>query len=361
MGYSVHCFETPLALHDVNVSLSSRFNRLAHPDAKVEEHKTQAWEQLKHHTPNLFNASKFRLHSYSKDHHSANDHHSALTLHFGVTDYASYVGLCCSSLVAQLLLDGERLHHDRFAFLSRKVGVAAALETTDGYVALLKRSTSVGLYQNLFDTPGGHPEPLTCHVTQKGLQILEADEDESEEEEARSRRTEVEVAVRREFFESITNEIHEEVNVAPELQQLPELLGVVLQTGACTPSFSFHVRTLCSAQELKELYEAGPADKFESVELELLSVEKLLAGGSSQMLLPGHRKEFSRPRSTLASKRSVNNVPAGQVLLSLLQRTSYLISHKDIRVASCLDPCDKGAAGTCSLQPIQGVNSVNLL
>ena len=49
-------------------------------------------------------------------------------------------------------------------------------------------------------------------------------------------------------------------------------------------SAAFHVRTSCSAQELKELYGAGPADKFESVELELLSVEKLLAEGPSQTL-----------------------------------------------------------------------------
>ena len=44
---------------------------------------------------------------------------------------------------------------------------------------------------------------------------------------------------------------------------------------------AFHIKTKCSAYELKKLYEAGPMDKFESVELELLTVENLLMEGST--------------------------------------------------------------------------------
>lgn len=58
-------------------------------------------------------------------------------------------------------------------------------------------------------------------------------EDEGNEDERRR----LEVAARDEFFRSIVTEVHEEVNVAPLLQQPPTLLGVVLQTDACTPSF----------------------------------------------------------------------------------------------------------------------------
>ncbi|KAG1688919.1 hypothetical protein DVH05_003003 [Phytophthora capsici] len=93
----------------------------------------------------------------------------------------------------------------------------------------------------------------------------------------------MEDAARQEFFQSIVNEVHEEVNLAPQQQQPPMLLGVVLQTDACTPSFSFHIKTECSAEELKDLYRVGPLDKFESVKLELLSAESLLAEGSTTL------------------------------------------------------------------------------
>ena len=208
-------------MDQVNVSLSSCFNRLLHPDTRLEQHKMQTWEQLKRQTPSLFNASKFRLKNISPS-----DHHSSLKLHLGVTDYASYVGMCCSSLTLQLLEDGEQLHGDRFAFLSRKVGVAAVVETADSHVALIKRSKNVGLYQSLYDTPGGHPEPSNIQLTEDMLHMLKDE-----------KKTQMENAARRELFQSIVTEVHEELNLPPELQQLPMLLGVVLQTDACTPSF----------------------------------------------------------------------------------------------------------------------------
>ncbi|RQM11883.1 hypothetical protein DD237_007227 [Peronospora effusa] len=267
MSFSVCYFKTPLAMDQVIVSLSSCFNRLPHPDTRFEQLKMQTWDQLKRKTPRLFNASKFRLQQITL---TPSDHHSLLTLHLGITDYASYVGMCCSSLTSQLVKDGEQLHGDRFAFLSRKVGVAAVVETVDGHVALIKRSKNVGLYQNMYDTPGGHPEPSNIQLTEDSLHMLKD-----------KKKTEMEKAARREFFQSIVHEVHEELNVAPELQQLPMLLGVVLQTDACTPSFSFHIKIKCSAHELKELYKAGPMDKFESVELEFLTVENLLMEGST--------------------------------------------------------------------------------
>ncbi|OWZ24169.1 hypothetical protein PHMEG_000820 [Phytophthora megakarya] len=265
MSYMVRCFDTPLTAQQVSVSLSSDFNRRLHPDPLVEQKKTQNWEQLQRQKPQLFNASKFRLHGF-------NEHQSSLQLQWGLTDYASYLGSCCSSLAPQLLADGHELHSDRFAFLSRKVGVAAVLETSDGQLALIKRSKQVGLYQDLYDTPGGHPEPSNIQLTEDVLETLED-----------HKKTQMEDAAKNEFFQSIVNEVHEEVNVSPQQQQPPVLLGVVLQTDACTPSFSFHVKAECSADELRELYRAGPMDKFESVKLELLSAERLLARGSTML------------------------------------------------------------------------------
>ncbi|KAE8913297.1 hypothetical protein PF005_g12287 [Phytophthora fragariae] len=270
MSFSVQSFESPLAVEQVRVCLSARFNRRVHTDAAVEQQAAQTWTELQRQSPRLFNASKFRLQALS-------DHHSQLQLDWGLTDYATYLGTCCSALAPRLLQDGRQSQQgDAFAFLSRKVGVAAVLETADAHVALIQRSKSVGLYQDLLDTPGGHPEPAHIQLTEDVLRTLE---DEGHED-ARRR---LEDAARDEFFRSIATEVHEEVNVAPQLQQPPALLGVVLQTEACTPSFSFHIKTECSAGQLRELYRAGPADKFESVKLVLLPSESLLAEGSATL------------------------------------------------------------------------------
>jgi hypothetical protein len=222
MAFSLVSLDAPLAAEQVSISLSTRFNRRIHPDASVAQQAAQTWTELQRKQPRLFNASKFRLQAL----HATS---SSLQMDWGLTDYASYLGTCCSALSPRLLEDGEQLG-DKFAFLSRKVGVAAVLETKDGQVALIRRSKNVGLYQDLLDTPGGHPEPDHVHLTEDILQRLEEERDQG-------KRTLLEHAATKEFFDSIANEIHEEVNVAPQLQQPPKLLGVVLQTEACTPSF----------------------------------------------------------------------------------------------------------------------------
>jgi hypothetical protein len=51
----------------------------------------------------------------------------------------------------------------------------------------------------------------------------------------------------------------------------------------CFGAAAFHVKTQCSADEMRALYRAGPPDKFESVKLEILSAEELLAKGSAML------------------------------------------------------------------------------
>lgn len=98
------------------------------------------------------------------------------------------------------------------------------------------------------------------------------------------------------------NEVHEEINISPADLSAPLLLGVVLQTDACTPSFctclpqvgqhaqchanevytaAFYMRTTRSAEEVQALYHAGPMDKFESQQLDLLDAQVLLGQASS--------------------------------------------------------------------------------
>lgn len=147
----------PFAREQVRVRLSARFNRRRHADAQLEASVDTTWEAYRREAPRVFNASKFRLHQWRA---AASD---GLVMDWGLTDYKTYLGTCCAAIAPRLLRDGAAHATDdeaeTFAFLSRKVGVAAVVETSDAHVALIKRSAAVGLYQNLHDTPGGHPEP----------------------------------------------------------------------------------------------------------------------------------------------------------------------------------------------------------
>lgn len=56
--------------------------------------------------------------------------------------------------------------------------------------------------------------------------------------ESDTKREQLETAAAHEFFASIVNEVHEEINLAEsELSAPPLLLGVVYQAEASTPSF----------------------------------------------------------------------------------------------------------------------------
>ncbi|KAF1327356.1 hypothetical protein FI667_g7604, partial [Globisporangium splendens] len=279
----------PFRLEQVRIRLTPEANRHVHPRTAIESAIDTVWREYKERSPRLFNATKFRLQSYQEiasggDGHASpsNAQTKLLTLEWGITDYKTYLGTCCSTNVTQLLADGKKLtaNGDEFAFVSRKVGVAAVVETSDGKIALIKRSNSVGVYQDMFDTPGGHPEPSHIGLTADVLEALQCDG-------KRAERGAMESAAVQEFFTSIVNEVHEEINLSDDQIRPPLLLGVVLQADAATPSFNshfvflslcvaFHIKAKCSSEELLALYLAGPKDKFESSKLVLIDAEAVL-------------------------------------------------------------------------------------
>lgn len=70
-----------------------------------------------------------------------------------------------SPAAAKLAADGARdFPWLEGAYLSQKLGVGAIVETVDGFLLSLRRSSGVGEGQGMMDAPGGHPEP-TVRVT----------------------------------------------------------------------------------------------------------------------------------------------------------------------------------------------------
>lgn len=115
--------------------------------------------------------------------------------------------------------------------------------------------------QDLIDVPGGHPEPEAIGIQSSSGPNGEGDDD-------------LPAKILREIVESVSNEVHEEVNIPLEKLEEPRLLGIVLQgnSGGC-PSAAFLVQCHCSSEEVKDHYEAGPKDEFETTALIVCSLK----------------------------------------------------------------------------------------
>lgn len=146
--------------------------------------------------------------------------------------------------------------------------------TQDGQLILIQRSKEVAEAQDLIDVPGGHPEPEAI-----GIQSLSGTKDEGSSDFA--------AKILREIVESVSNEVHEEVNIPLEKLEEPRLLGIVLQgnSGGC-PSAAFLVQCHCSSEEVKAYYAEGPKDEFETTALILSSLEDALSPKIRNRLTP---------------------------------------------------------------------------
>lgn len=197
--------------HQLKVCVSLRFNRRTDP--ALEQHIDEVWTERVSKEPWLFNAAKFRLHSFClaspKHPHSTHSSHdlsydcaedqdrergvrvtnrclnqtedaasskcdckknitsdipshssgSLLTLRLGLTCYKDYLGTNWSRSVAELRQRGEAEFNDPLALLAQPLGVGAVLCTHDGQVVFIRRSQKVAEAGGLLDIPGGHPEP----------------------------------------------------------------------------------------------------------------------------------------------------------------------------------------------------------
>ena len=136
---------------DVEVHLDPTYNRQKLPDngeVAIEE----TWKEKLSANSTLFNGTKFRLNSIEeKD--------SKLILNVGITDYKDFQGTNLSKDALDLQSKGLCDHDNSQAYMSDALGVGALVLTRDDFVVLLFRSKRCGEDTELWDRPGGHPEP----------------------------------------------------------------------------------------------------------------------------------------------------------------------------------------------------------
>jgi NAD-dependent SIR2 family protein deacetylase len=261
----------PLTPNCVRVSLSCEHNRKVHPSQDMEQSIESTWEEKSRQQPSIFNALKFRLSSWERELSSDDASGSSnLRLVLGMTDYKSFLGTHWGPQASRFVHDGcNSKYRDPTVYLSQKLGVGCVLETSDGYIVMLKRSKAVAEGQGRVDGPGGHPEPSRLGIGDVYLTI---------DELTIKHEVNLEQRVVAEIFDSIANEIRDEVNVPLACLSLPALLmGIVRQNNSHgTPSAGFYVKTLLSADKVREQYALGATEAFESTGLVFFRVEDIV-------------------------------------------------------------------------------------
>jgi len=238
------------------VHMSKKYSRHQHPDPTVQQSILQVWQDRKANNPKLFNGTKYRLHSVE----TLQDGHPHL--YMSVTDYATYLGTNWNTALQE---DGvlERCH------LSDTFGVGGIVVTQDQYVVFIQRSEHVAEYANYLDIPGGHPEPSKVAGCEGPAWVYEAQEENETTIKSQD--------VVEEIFQSVVEEIYEEVNIPRDALSNLLLLFIMRQTANCgKPSAAFSIDCRLTSAEVKRWYDQGPEDAYESSSLVLVQVAELL-------------------------------------------------------------------------------------
>eukprot|EP00124_Ichthyophonus_hoferi_P001838 Ihof_evm8s108 gene=Ihof_evmTU8s108 len=126
--------------------LNSKYNRTPHPKVDLENKIDEMWiDKQKKLGKALWNATKFRLHSYGVE-------KGVWFINLGLTDYKTFQGT--NRYCADPLTVFGNISH-----ISMNLGCACYVITKDNMIPLLVRSNKVGEGAGMMCLPGGHGEP----------------------------------------------------------------------------------------------------------------------------------------------------------------------------------------------------------
>jgi hypothetical protein len=232
--------------NDIHLKFDTSFNRKKNSkiDEIVNRYKSSIEKQV---NKNLYNKPKFRLHSVINS-------NGKPTLNIGMTDYYEYLITNHNSEINEFLVEiGNKEYQDADAFLSNALGNVSILLTLDGKIALLKRSNYVQTFIGYNDLPGGHPEPGNINPGDYSANTIKA-----------------------ELFNSIKQEIWEELNIAED-----HLIGVFnigylkSYEDGCKPEMIFYIPLNLTSEDIHTaFYEIGKKTN-EAEELVFVDIDHL--------------------------------------------------------------------------------------
>lgn len=256
----------------VRVDFNPSYARVPHPDASLEQSVAETWHRRLAQQPHLFNGTKFR---YAGCCYSGTQQEEEVRLRLGLTDYRHFVGTNLHPAWSRFLSppppssdsssapdddDARRCRH-----LACPLGNAAVVETADGRVLTLRRSSDVGECPGGLVFPGGHPEPAEAGIS---------DHDDARCPSPSSEQEEVNRRVEAEMFDGMVREVVEETGVPAAALGDPLFIGLSQRAENVRPTAFFYLRCSLTAAEVHALY-ARAAHAFESTELCALSPEEL--------------------------------------------------------------------------------------
>ncbi|CAG5121140.1 unnamed protein product [Candidula unifasciata] len=197
------------------------------------------WIERLQQNPSLFNGTKFRVH-----HVTSTDDGDRVIMYLGITDYKEYLGTNWAPNVKNLQQKGIEIHGNSQAFLSDALGVGASVVTEDNFLVLLWRSKHCAEAPSMWDVPGGHAEPkkLVGNKLLKEIDVSSMDRS----------------AVVDEIFDSIVQEVIDEVNIPRRYLEKPLYMGTHRNnTSAGRPSLAFYIRCCISSEDVRVLYKQG--------------------------------------------------------------------------------------------------------
>lgn len=239
--------------------------KLPNNDDCLQQFIEDNWQSKTKSNPRIYNAAKFRLASYSVKNDKP-------CIQIGLTTYKELLGTHYYPYASDLLVESQKLCDagdasfcDAYGFMSNCLGVGAIAITSDEFVILLQRANWTGEAAGKIDRPGGHPEPDEV----MGHKSLE--EDLSRYKNLRPDK------ILEEIFAAPQKELRDEVNIALECQQDPQLLGLLRDLnygGRCT--LDFLIRVNLTKKEVQERYLSGKqSEADESTGLLFIEAEKV--------------------------------------------------------------------------------------
>jgi len=193
-----------------------------------------AWEkailkatQSNHCVP--YDAPKFRLARVDFE-------ENKIFLNIGLTSYKSYIAYRTDVNIRRLTRSiAKNMKIPVHQFLPNVIGNVAIVQTTDGHVVVIKRSPNVSTYKNYLDLPGGHPEPSNI----KAL--------------ANNNGRNIERQIHNELFDSIRQEVQEELEVPISFLGQPKFLTILVNLcDIMTPDIVFLLQVDLKAQEVQD-------------------------------------------------------------------------------------------------------------
>jgi len=244
-----------ITVDECEAEISNLYNRKILEE--FEETINKSWDEIVEKNNRLFNGQKFR---YSH----VEEKLGKLIFKIGLTSYKEYMSTNLSESFENLQLKGIEQMSNKNAFVAHPLAVSGVVVTNDDKVVFQMRAGWVAESANLLDLPGGHPEPTLAAGVDNLREFVSFSQLNGQN-------------CMKEIFDSMYNEVRDEVNVPITSLSDIKLMAVVRNKATgWRPVCVYKLKCNLSSNEILELYNKGGNETDESTKLVFIPTQKVL-------------------------------------------------------------------------------------